>query len=362
MAKPWQVQTWMPQGAAGFSQEISSLSYITFLRDNAYVNDNIFGLGVPYPTIDVGQYPFTPGFNYYDAADDTLRLYRALRKKRDAAVGSTLLGTPNSMVAPPIPIVGVDVPFFYQPELGTSYKDVKKKKWGQYYAGEGFWEAHGLSTSFIPAGTYSKMSCDLLSEIQRHFLEPVIDGGNTWSLWTVNEVVRFLNERLARFLIETGIIQTMAVLNLTPAPDNVYRFPSDLQLVRRLSIVGGNKLLRIDPQQLDNGYPGWESQTNATPFAYVEEPQDPLSFRLVYPLSGAISLRLFYTAQPPTITSTCTNLPLPAAFTPAIKWGIMADMLSKQGEANDPQRATLCESRFDEGVQLAKTLFSLGEG
>ncbi len=158
------------------------------------------------------------------------------------------------------------------------------------------------------------------------------------------------------------MLQTQVILNLTPALDNVYFFPSDLQMVRRLSIVNGARLFNIDPLTLDNAYPGWEGLTSATPFAYIEEPLDPLTFKLVYPISGAISLRLLYVAQPPTITSTCVALPIPGFFCPALKYGVMADMLSKQGEANDPQRASLCESRFDEGVQLAKSLFSLNEG
>jgi hypothetical protein len=39
----------------------------------------------------------------------------------------------------------------------------------------------------------------------------------------------------------------------------------------------------------------------------------------------------------------------------------MADMLSKEGEAQDPQRAEYCESRFSEGVELAKLFFAGGK-
>jgi len=47
-------------------------------------------------------------------------------------------------------------------------------------------------------------------------------------------------------------------------------------------------------------------------------------------------------------------LPIPANLAWAVKYGIMADMLGKEGEAQDTKRAKYCESRFGEGIELAK--------
>ncbi len=47
-------------------------------------------------------------------------------------------------------------------------------------------------------------------------------------------------------------------------------------------------------------------------------------------------------------------IPIPANFSWALKYGIMADMLGKEGEAQDVKRAKYCESRFGEGLELVK--------
>jgi hypothetical protein len=51
---------------------------------------------------------------------------------------------------------------------------------------------------------------------------------------------------------------------------------------------------------------------------------------------------------------TCGRLPIPRMFTWAVKWGLIADLLKKEGEANDPVRAQAAEEIYAMGVNLAK--------
>jgi hypothetical protein len=56
------------------------------------------------------------------------------------------------------------------------------------------------------------------------------------------------------------------------------------------------------------------------------------------------------------------TLTTPNDFTPAIKYGVLADMLSKVGRGQDLTRAAYCESRYQEGVEAAKIMLSGWQG
>ena len=134
---------------------------------------------------------------------------------------------------------------------------------------------------------------------------------------------------------------------------------ADVEVVVHYTVPGeeGERVLltRIDTHQLDNAYPGWQVQTSDTPFGVIEEPRRPLSARVVLEPTGSGSLNLI-TVEKPAEVEGCDALPFPAAFIPFIKWGVISDMLSKESEANDPQRAEYGENRFEEGIELAKLL------
>jgi len=114
-------------------------------------------------------------------------------------------------------------------------------------------------------------------------------------------------------------------------------------------------LERIDQSASDNSYIDWENTTD-TPVAFVEEPKNSGTFQLVPPPSVSGVVDVLYVPLPEKITAACTSLPFPNFFTNFIKWGVIADMLMKEGEANDPARANAAEQRWQEGIELAKTL------
>lgn len=213
--------------------------------------------------------------------------------------------------------------------------------------------------AFIPASTYSTAVCRLLDEIQHHLLETP-DGGATWGsgLWTASEVVAYLNQRLARFLVETGVIQSRTTV-VGVANQEIYDLPTDWIETRRVAWAAGattSELPRQDAFVADSWIPTWESITATRPSVYVEDPNISLQIRVARKPSQAGTLDLIGIRQHPTMTNDCSILSLPDEWCVYVKWGVMADMLSKEGEANDPERAALCEARFDEGVNLARLL------
>jgi hypothetical protein len=119
-------------------------------------------------------------------------------------------------------------------------------------------------------------------------------------------------------------------------------------------------LPRVDPFTQDNGIPGWEDD-GGTPSVIIEEPRRPLSIQLAPIPDVSGSIEGIYVADPDDIGDACVPLPIPNFLTWIIKWGVISDMLRKEGEANDPQRAQYAEGRWKEGIQLTKLLLGFND-
>ena len=221
-------------------------------------------------------------------------------------------------------------------------------------------DAPGYSPMFIPAVTYNVTACKLLEEIQFHLLETP-DDGVTWGsgIWTQAEVVGLINERVSRWLVETGVIQTRITIAVAAGTVGV-DLPTDWIEIRRVA-WNSVEIPRVTLLELEADMPDWEDVTGV-PSRYMEVPAPSLTVRLARAPTLAGTLDVIGVREPTAINASCASIfPIPDEWTPYIKWGVIADLLSKEGEANDPQRASLCETRWKEGVMLAR-LFLGTEG
>lgn len=223
-------------------------------------------------------------------------------------------------------------------------------------------DAPGAWAEIIPATEYTVTVCQLLSEIQEHLLEEVNGGVSFGSgLWTTAEVIAYLNLRLSRFLVETGVVQ-VRTLQAAAAADDFWNLPTDLIDLRRAAWVEGSTttpLPRIDSMQADL-WQAWETNTG-TPLTHMLVPEPSLQIRLAPQPANNGTLDLIYVANFDPVIADCSVLPIPDEWTPYIKWGVISDMLSKEGEANDPQRAGYAEKRWDEGIALARVFMGTNQ-
>jgi len=67
-------------------------------------------------------------------------------------------------------------------------------------------------------------------------------------------------------------------------------------------------------------------------------------------------MEIIATAQGLQVDGSGIFLSVPDDYTPYLAWGVRADMLNGEYEGNDPKRAAHCESRFEEGIELARIL------
>lgn len=222
----------------------------------------------------------------------------------------------------------------------------------------GVWER----PAWIPSGRYGDEKCRVLSEIQRHFLEPVIDGGVSWQLWSQEEVHKVLEMRIHRFLVETGIIRKEELRSVGQGSTEI-DVPQDSIEIRRVDFEYSDRrqkpraLFRIDTQQADSGIVGWDD-VEGEPHSYIEDPMVNSMTIRACPLpdgDGQVSIR--YVPMPQlSMSILCEPLPIPRMFTWVVKWGVIADLLKKEGEANDTVRAKAAEDMYNFGVGIAKHL------
>lgn len=201
----------------------------------------------------------------------------------------------------------------------------------------------------------------LLSEIQLAMLEPTIDGGVTWTsgMWTQAEVLQYVNQRQDRFLKESGLLTVWTTIAVSAAQLRP-SLPTDWVATVRVSWKGTGALTfvvlpRADSWSADNGLPTWPNTTGVRPIVYMDSETPTLQIQLAPAPTGSGTLSLYYISVGNNMTGLGEIFNTPDEFIPAIKYGVMADMLTKQGRVADGARAQYCETRFNEGIELAKS-------
>jgi hypothetical protein len=210
----------------------------------------------------------------------------------------------------------------------------------------------GLPPYYIPATSYPGSASSLFSEIQAHMLEETINGGLTWELWDETEVLSYLNERVAKFMVDTDLLRTNAPISVLAGATGA-DLPNDVLQLRRVTWLDNSMTSPTVLRPLAEFENTYSPPTYLQ--AYSDNPEQSLHITFHAPPSLDGTLNISYNPYIP-IYTVASAIPLPGIFLPYIKYGIMADMLSKEGEANDPQRAEYCEKRWAEGIELANIL------
>lgn len=201
----------------------------------------------------------------------------------------------------------------------------------------------------------------LLTAVQYALLEPPTAGQNWPSgLWTRDEVLQRLGERQDGYLKATQIL--VSAISTGAVAIGVRRVPLPTNWIRTVSAVWhGNDgtqrdLLRTDQYGSDHLQADWET-TNDTPLAYHEVDPPTLVIELAPgPDVGGV-IDLLYVATGTVPSGNGTTLVLPDEFCDSVlKYGVLADLLGKDGRGQDLQRAAYCEERVQLGIELGQLI------
>lgn len=206
----------------------------------------------------------------------------------------------------------------------------------------------------------------VLSEIQRLLLEGVGDSGATWpsGQWTQAEVLWHLNRRQDRLLAETGITWTRLETNITVNQAN-QAAPADwavtLFIALKTSAGVYQELPKMDALELDLISSTWPGASSASPRGWYEVDGDTLTTYVApIPTDAGSALERYYVALGATLTAGGVAFTVPDELVPAVKWGTLADLLSKVGPTQNLTLAAACEGRWDEGFAMATLIAQEG--
>lgn len=211
-----------------------------------------------------------------------------------------------------------------------------------------------------PLLSYTATDQTIVKYIQYHLLEPVT--GNSWTgseQFTLSDITNAIQKRLNQLLADTGCVVTRTN-NIALAANVPSLFLSDkIIAIRRLAFIDGtvgavHPLLPTDILSQRN----FASENLYTPgdvYTYSSASARPTEIIFVPPSSQPGTLDLV-AVQTGAILDPTTGvlLGIPDDYIWAIKWGALADLLAKDGPANDHPRSAYCERRYQLGVELLK--------
>lgn len=231
--------------------------------------------------------------------------------------------------------------------------------WGQGPYG---WGTFG---SDIP--TFGVTDQEVLGNVQASLLEPNTLGV-TWqsTIWTTQQALESLNDRQRRFLGETGLT-VMVAYQAGIAGTRRYALPGNVMDVRRVawaneaSPMTYEELPRADAWEMDHGsVDQWSLASALVPSVYMEDHLPSLTIEVNPAPTDSGEIELTASTDGVTLTGAGVPLSVPDDWSPYLAWGVRADLLMAEGEGQDPVRAAHSESRFSEGIELARILVDGG--
>lgn len=202
----------------------------------------------------------------------------------------------------------------------------------------------------------------LVAEIQAHLLEPIT--GSTWTgtdMFTLSEITSAMQKRRDQFILESGVEQDIVTLNVVPVQGR-FEFPNNIIDIRRMAWIDQHTgkftpLWRTDPWAATANSQNWSYVVGAKPVEYSLGEMPPLQCQLVPPPANPGQIECIMSPSGPTLNPAVgVVLGIHDDLCWVVKWGTIADLLGKNNQARDPQRATYAESRYREGIQVAEVL------
>lgn len=225
---------------------------------------------------------------------------------------------------------------------------------------------YDLESELSPSTLRGQIVTDtnLVRDIQYHLLEPAT--GTSWTgseQFTLAQVQNALQRRRDQFLVATGCHLTLVSHLVTAAPDGRTVLPDTVIDVRRAAWRDSSNVYTTLWRDDEHGYQSYNGdwmQEPSTPDSYSVSVSPPLTVQMApYPL-GVGTLDLITVSTGATLDpANGVVMGVPDDFTWAVKFGALADLLGKDGQAYDPERSAYCEQRWQEGVQLARMTTSV---
>lgn len=208
---------------------------------------------------------------------------------------------------------------------------------------------------------------DVYKYIQYHFLEPAT-GNAVWtgtSQFSLTDFVNSFTRRRDQILQITAcnVGPFSSTFSITPGtnsaqlPDSAAQTILDVRRIRYVPTIGNPATLYQDDSLAMEYFENSYLQTSGPPLTWDVIGSQPQILGFDSAPNSANTLDCLAVLSGGVVTPpTPSPLLIPDDFFWVLKYGMMADMLSKETESRDLLRAQYCEQRFSEGVRVMMEL------
>lgn len=200
---------------------------------------------------------------------------------------------------------------------------------------------------------------DIIIEIQRHLQEPL--SAISWigsQQFTFPQVVAAIQRRRDKFIIETGIHLYPITQAITAGNGNIELDDNVIDVNRAVWLDQAafrTVLFKTDQFALTGASASWLTVAGV-PSDYTTVLATPLMIQLAPPPAANGTLEMLATQSGNDLipSASATVLDIPDDFYWVIKYGALADLFGQDGPGKDESRQGYCETRWKEGVTLAR--------
>jgi hypothetical protein len=198
----------------------------------------------------------------------------------------------------------------------------------------------------------------LIQLIQQHLQEPVsVTSWTGTEQFTFDQVVRAIERRRNQFKLESGLGLSFSEFAQTnTAQVSLADAVIDIRRVMWKDQAGIYYILwPTDNFALTSESNSWFT-TPGVPIDYSTILNKPLTIQLAPPpaANGFINLVSVNSLTDLNPVGGATILGVLDDFSWVVKFGALADLFGQPGQGNDPQRSSYCESRWRDGITLAR--------
>ncbi len=201
----------------------------------------------------------------------------------------------------------------------------------------------------------------MIVQIQRHLQEPT--SATSWigsEQFTYAQVVSSIQRRRDKFIIETGLTQSISTQAVLAGGGNVDLADDVIDVVRAVWIdLAGTRyiLSKADQFALTGASQSWFT-VPGVPSDYTTVLATPLNLQISPPPAANGTLEFLTINSGPDLNpgtlGSATILGVPDDFCWVVKFGVLADLFGQDGPGKDTSRQQYCESRWKEGIALAR--------
>lgn len=215
---------------------------------------------------------------------------------------------------------------------------------------------------------------DVYTIAQYHLLEPPNGNATPWtgtSMFSLTDFVNAFSRRRDQILqisdCNVGPFDpTLEILpgtNRVQLPDSSSQSILDMRRIRYLPTIGNPATLYRDDQMAMEYFANGFEQTFGTPLTWdvLGSPQQFITFDAKPNVPNTLDC-LGILSGGVVVPPNPSPLLIPDDFSWVLKFGMMADMLSKETESKDLTRAAYCEQRFAEGLRVMMEMPWLMQG